>query len=564
MQPKKILITSALPYANGPLHFGHIAGAYLPADSYARFERLMGSDVLYVCGSDEYGIAITLSSDLAGRTPQEHVEMFHRINRDFFRQLNFSFDHYSRTTWPGHIPTVQAFFLDLLKNGYIEEKTENHLYSEKEKRFLADRYVEGTCPKCGFEKARGDECGKCAASFEATDLINPRSRLTKSPLVLKPSKHWYVRFDLFKPRLMEWIKTKNWKPAVLGLAGQYLDDLKPRAITRDATWGVPIPLPKTEGKVLYVWFDAPIGYISAAKEWAETTGDPKKWEKYWLDPKTRLVHFIGKDNIPFHTVFFPAMIMGQNTPYKLPDEVPANEFLLLEGRQFSKSDDWYIDLKRFFASYSADQIRFYLAANAPESADAEFTWKEFQNCSNGLLLGKLGNFVNRVLVFVSKQTGGLIPEAKEESFSDEDRLFSKRMQELLDQIQKAYSAFSLRKAAALSMELAALGNTYFDFQKPWALAKDPDNLGKLANCLYLSLKCMQLLALALFPIIPASCQKIWAFLGFSSDLEKHRWPQVAKMPLPALQKLGAFSVLFRKIEDSEILQEMELLKKKQA
>ncbi len=565
---KKVLITSALPYANGPLHFGHIAGAYLPADVYARFERLQGNDVLYVCGSDEYGVAITLSADLAKRKPQEHVDIFHKINSAFFQKLLISFDQYSRTTWPGHVPTVQAFFSDLLKNGYIEEKTEKHLYSEKEERFLADRYVVGICPKCGYEKARGDECGKCGASFEATDLKNPKSKLTGSDLILKPSKHWYLRFDKFTKQLSEWIKTKNWKPNVLGIVKQYLDDLKPRAITRDSNWGVPIPLPNTEGKVLYVWFDAPIGYISATKEWAEKKADKKKgdkekgqneWEKYWLDPKTKLVNFVGKDNVPFHAVFFPAMVMGQDIPYKLADEIPANEFLMLEGKQFSKSEGWYIDLEHFFKKYSPDQIRFYLASNAPETSDAEFTWKEFQACSNGLLLGKLGNFVNRTLTLVSKYYDAKIPERKE--LSKEDETFVVQMALLVEQIKAAYERFSLRKAASLIMELAALGNTYFDSQKPWALAKDEKLKDRLNICLLLSLECIKNLALTASPIIPTATQKIWEFLGFDSKLEKQNWEKIRGTALPANQKLGAYSVLFRRLEDDEIQAEITKLKK---
>ena len=374
----KILVTSALPYANGPLHFGHIAGAYLPADCYARFERLQGNEVLYICGSDEHGVAITLSADLAGRTPQQHVAIFHAMNAQLFQKLNFSFNHFSRTSWPGHVSTVQQFFHDLLANGYIEEKVTDQLYSEKDQRFLADRYVVGTCPKCGFEEARGDECQRCGASYEATDLKNPRSKLTDSSLIHKPTKHWFLRFDLFKDQLRSWFAEKKWKSNVISFAKSYVEDLKPRAITRDGEWGIPIPLPEAQGKVFYVWFDAPIGYISAAQDWADNVGDSEAWKKYWLDPQTKYVQFVGKDNIPFHAVFFPAMEMGQKTPYKMVDELPANEFLNLEGRQFSKSDGWTIDLDRFFEHFTADQIRYTLAANAPEAQDAEFTWKDFQ------------------------------------------------------------------------------------------------------------------------------------------------------------------------------------------
>ena len=308
----KVLITSALPYANGPLHFGHIAGAFLPADCYARFCRLRGDDVLYISGSDEYGIPITINAEMAGRTPQEHVDMFHAINKAFFARLNISFDHYSRTSWPGHVPTVQQFFKDLLENGFIEARTTDQLYSEADGRFLADRYVIGTCPKCGFDGARGDECPKCAASYEATDLKNPRSKISGSPLVAKPTEHWFLRFDLFQKKLSDWIATKNWKASVTPFAMSYVDDLKARAITRDGDWGVPLPLPRTEGKVLYVWFDAPIGYISATKSGPRPSAGPTPGKIIGSTPRLHYVQFIGKDNIPFHAVFFPAMVMGQN------------------------------------------------------------------------------------------------------------------------------------------------------------------------------------------------------------------------------------------------------------
>ncbi|MBM3184034.1 MAG: methionine--tRNA ligase, partial [Chlamydiae bacterium] len=392
-----VLITSALPYANGPIHFGHIAGAYLPGDCYARFQRLIGNDVLYLCGSDEYGVAITLSAELAKRTPKQQVDLFHKVNQTLFEKLHFSFDHFGRTTWQGHAAIVQEFFKNLEKKGFIEEKTENHLYSEKEGRFLADRYVVGTCPKCGFEEARGDECQRCASSYEATDLKNPRSKMTGVPLILKPSAHLYLRFDRFKDDLAKWVQSKQWKENVVRFAMRYVDELKPRAITRDTEWGIPVP--GRPGKVFYVWFDAPIGYISIAQEWAQKKGDPKLWEKYWLESKTKLVHFIGKDNIPFHAVFFPAMLMGQDKTYKLPDEIPANEFLLLEGRQFSKSEGWTIDLEDFFLRYTSDQARYVMAANAPETADAEFSWRDFQMRCNAELLGKFGNFIHRVLTF---------------------------------------------------------------------------------------------------------------------------------------------------------------------
>lgn len=556
---EKYLITSALPYANGPLHFGHIAGAYLPGDCFARFQRLKGNDVVFICGSDEYGIAVTMSADIAGRTPKQQVDIFHEINKNFFQQLNFSFDNYSRTTWPGHVPTVQNFFLDLLNNGYIEERTENHLFSEKEKKFLADRYVVGVCPKCGFDKARGDECPKCAASYEATDLKKPKSKLTGSELILKPSKHWYLRFDKFKDELTEWIDKKDWKKNVINLAKEYIKDLKPRAITRDSDWGVPLPLEGVEGKVLYVWFDAPIGYISSTKEWAEKKGSPDEWKDYWLDPNTKLIHFIGKDNIPFHTVFFPAMIMGQNIPYILPHGVPANEFFLLEGRQFSKSDGWYIDLEDFFKKYSTDQIRYYLGANAPETADSEFTWKDFQARCNAELLGKLGNFVNRTLVFTKNYLDGRIP--KIQTIDSDDRNFLDQMILALQRANEAYSNFQVRRAAQILMELAQAGNVYFDLKKPWVLVKDPASKEALNTAIALCLACIKNLALVAYPIIPSTAEEIWKMLGYMSFLGDQNWEKVKDSPIPFNQKIAEPKILFRKIEDEEISEQINKLKK---
>lgn len=550
----KILITSALPYANGAIHFGHIAGAYLPGDCYARFERLLGNEVLYICGSDEYGVAITLSAELAHRTPQEQVDIYHKINSDLFNKLKFSFDHYSRTTSSIHRETVQAFFKELLEGGFIEERVEKHLYSEKEKRFLADRYVVGTCPKCGFEAARGDECTKCGASYEALDIKNPRSKISNDPLVLRPSKHWYMRFDKFKDKLEEWLSKKKWKQNVLSFAKNYVDELKPRAITRDLEWGIPVPLEEAKGKVLYVWFDAPIGYISATKEWAEKKGNKDLWKEFWLNPEAKLIHFIGKDNIPFHTVFFPAMLMGQREKYKLPDEVPANEFFLLEGRQFSKSEGWYIDLDEFFKKYSVDQIRYALAANAPESADSEFSFKDFQMRCNAELLGKLGNFVNRVLVFAKNHCSSKVPEVK--NLNQKDKSFLKESLLLVDEANVAYSNFQLRKATQIIMQLAQLGNGYFDLKKPWLKESDID----LFNTIGLCLECIKNLALISSPIMPDSAQKMWEFIGYETLLEKDNWNRIKESTMAEGQLLKEPVLLFRKVENEEIEEQIDKLK----
>lgn len=556
---EKILITSALPYANGPLHFGHIAGAYLPADCYARFQRLQKNDVFFVCGSDEYGIAITLSAELAGRTPQEHVDKYHAVIRDFFVQLNMSFDHYSRTTWQGHNEPTQQYFTDLFENGYIEERVTDQLYSEAENKFFADRYVVGICPRCGFEEARGDECQKCGASYEATDLKNPRSKISGMPLVHKATKHWFLLLDKFKDRLKTWLETKKWKPNVVNFVKGYIDELRPRAITRDMTWGIPIPLPGTEGKVLYVWFDAPIGYISATREWAENQGTPERWKDYWCDPKTKLVNFIGKDNIPFHGVIFPAMTMGQNSPYKLVDELPANEFYNLEGRQFSKSDGWYVDLDNFFKSYTADQIRYTIAANAPETSDSEFTWRDFQLRCNSDLLGKFGNLVNRVLVFAKNQCAGKVPQKI--ALQPIDEQFLSDIKRIVDQARLSYETFKVRRASQLMMELAQIGNIYFDAKRPWADAKQPETRQAMETTIACCLECLKALALVAYPIIPESAEKVWKMLGYKVPLYQLGWEMVVCESVPVDQQLKEPQILFTKVEDEQIEKEVALLNK---
>jgi methionyl-tRNA synthetase len=553
----KVLITSALPYANGPLHFGHIAGAYLPGDCQARYQRLKGRDVLYICGSDEHGVAITLSAELAGRSPKEHVGHWHEVLQRFFSTLNFSFDHYSRTTWAGHVETTQQFFLQLLGNGYIEEKVTEQLYSAQDGQFLADRYVVGTCPKCHYTEARGDECQRCGASYEATDLIAPRSKQTGAPLVQKLTNHWFLKFDLFKEKLGAWLQTKEWKANVLAFAMKYVEDLRPRAITRDSSWGIPVPLESAKGKVFYVWFDAPIGYISATREWAELRGTPDAWKDYWFDPKTKLVQFIGKDNIPFHAVFFPAMIMGQNLPYKLVDELPANEFYNLEGKQFSKSDGWYIDLDTFFQTYTADQIRYAIAANAPENQDTEFTWKDFQMRCNVELLGKYGNLINRILVFASQHCQAQVPALDAPQPADQE--FLARIESLAGEIASSFEQFHLRRASQLIMELAHVGNAYFDMRKPWMLAKHEDTRPQMLTTLACCLECLKLLSLVSSPIIPETAEKVWRMLGYHTPLTSHRWDDVVKERLPAGRALPKPSILFQRIEDSAIAQEIKKL-----
>lgn len=558
---EKILITAALPYANAPLHFGHIAGAYLPADCYARFQRLMKQDVLFISGSDEYGIAITLSAELANRTPESHVAIFHEVNKNFFKTLNISFDHFSRTTWKGHAAPVQQYFKDLLDNGFIEERITDELYSEKDGKFLADRYVLGTCPRCGYEDARGDECPRCGASYEATELKNPRSKMTGALLSKKPTKHWFLLLEKFKDKLTVWLEGKNWKPNVINFVKGYMQDLHARSITRDMSWGIPVPLEGVDasGKVIYVWFDAPIGYISATMEWALANKEPDLWKRYWLDPATKLVHFIGKDNIPFHAVIFPAMTMGQNQPYKLVDELPANEFYMLEGKKFSKSEGWTIDLDDFFKRYTSDQIRYAIASNAPESSDSEFTWKDFQQRCNSDLVGKWGNLANRVFVFAKQQCEGLAPSL--DNLQPVDLEFLASIRHIAQSAKDSYEQFKLRRASQFIMELATAGNVYFDFKKPWKDARgDSEAIKRLNTTIACCLECLKALTVISYPIIPEASTKLFHFLGFTGSLEERGWDQILMQTIPERQLLATPTLLFSKIEDAQIEEEIKQLK----
>lgn len=547
----RILITSALPYANGPLHFGHIAGAYLPADSYARFERLRGAEVLYICGSDEYGVAITMSAEQAGRTPQEQVDLFHAVNRELFRKLHIRFDHFSRTTNPYHAPLVQQFFADLSRKGYIEARVVEQLFSEQDGAFLADRYVVGSCPRCSFEEARGDECTRCGASYEATDLLHPRSKMTGAPLVRKKTEHWFLLCDRFKSQLEAFLAARPWKANVSRFAQTYVEELRPRAITRDLDWGVPFPLQK--GKVFYVWFDAPIGYISATQEWADQEGAPEAWRRFWCDPQTKYVEFIGKDNIPFHAVFFPAMIMGQDESYKLVDDLVANEFYNLEGRQFSKSEGWIIDLDRFFTRFSADQIRYTIAANAPETGDSEFTWKDFQTRCNAELLGKFGNLVNRVLVFIQRQCGGKTPPRH--TLQEVDLRFLNELHRMGGEVEESYAAYRLRRASQLIMEVAQLGNSYFDSKAPWKDAKEEKRRPFMETTLALCLDLLKTLACISFPILPEGAERLWRLLGNERPLEEERWHTLLETPVEAGRPLPPPTLLFTRVEEEVIEEE---------
>ncbi|MCH9620645.1 MAG: Methionine--tRNA ligase [Chlamydiia bacterium] len=554
---ERVLITSALLYANGTVHFGHLAGAYLPADIYARFKRISGDDVLFVSGSDEYGIAITMSAEKEGRSPKEQVDHYHFENEKLFKKMNISFDHYSRTTNKDHDPIVQEFFLELLNKDLVEETTTKRLYSETDDKFLADRYVMGECPKCGFKEARGDECPKCGGNFEAEDLKNPVSKATKASLVLKETTHFFLRCDLFKERLHEWVSKKDWKPGVINFIKPYIDDLKPRAITRDMKWGVKLPLKGRDDKVLYVWFDAPIGYLTAVKEWGDLRGNKDALKTYFQDPDTKLVQFIGKDNIIFHSVIFPSMLMGQSKEYNLVDDLPANEFLNLEGKQFSKSNNWTIDLSSFLEKYNVDSLRYTLAANAPENSDSEFTWKDFQRRVNGDLVGKFANFVHRTLTFVYNKIDHKVPQPSE--YDAEDDTFFDEMNLKIKQIAESFDTYGVRHGCTLIMELAALANAYFDHKKPWALMKNKETISQLNTTMYLSLMAVKALALVSYPVIPETAQKIWAMLNLEGSLENASWSEIKDLQLTPGALLNKPEILFDKIEDEVIEEELKKL-----
>ncbi|WP_111707376.1 methionine--tRNA ligase [Lutibacter citreus] len=554
---KRYTITAALPYTNGPVHIGHLAGVYVPADIYARYLRNTGNDVLYVCGSDEHGVPITLKAKKEGVTPQDIVDKYHAIIKKSFSEFGISFDNYSRTSAKVHHDTASEFFKKLYDEGKFIEESSEQLYDAEANQFLADRFVIGTCPKCGNEESYGDQCESCGTSHNATDLINPKSAITGNVPTTKVTKHWYLPLDKYEKWLREWIvegHKNDWKTNVLGQVKSWLDDgLKPRAVTRDLDWGIPVPVEGGEGKVLYVWFDAPIGYISSTKEWAAREG--KDWEPYWKDKDTKLVHFIGKDNIVFHCIIFPAMLKAEGS-YILPENVPANEFLNLEGNKISTSKNWAVWLHEYLEDFPGKQdvLRYALTANAPETKDNDFTWKDFQARNNNELVAIFGNFINRVVVLTNKYYEGIIPEPNE--FSDVDNETLERLQKFPSIISSSIERYRFREASQELMNLARLGNKYLADEEPWKLIKT--NPERVKTIMYVALQIAAGLSVVAEPFLPFSAEKLKGILNISEGVA---WDAIETTPelIAANHTIGKAELLFAKIEDSEIQVQLDKL-----
>jgi methionyl-tRNA synthetase len=553
---KRYTITAALPYTNGPIHIGHLAGVYVPADIYARYKRLTGNDVAFICGSDEHGVPITIKAKKEGVTPQDIVDKYHANIKKSFEDFGITFDNYSRTSAKIHHDTAQEFFKTLNDKGeFIEEVTEQ-LYDAEANQFLADRFVTGTCPKCGNEEAYGDQCESCGSSLNATDLINPKSAITGNVPTLKETKHWFLPLDKHEDFLKEWIlkgHKKDWKPNVYGQVKSWIDDgLRPRAVTRDLDWGIPVPAPGGEGKVLYVWFDAPIGYISSTKEWAAREG--KDWEPYWKDKDTKLVHFIGKDNIVFHCIIFPAMLKAEGS-YILPDNVPANEFLNLEGKKLSTSKNWAVWLPDYLEDFPnmQDVLRYALTANAPESKDNDFTWKDFQARNNNELVAIFGNFINRVVVLTNKYYEGVVPEASEFSNIDNETLAAIKAYPAV--IESSIERYRFREASQELMSLARLGNKYLADEEPWKLIKTDEVRTK--TILFVALQISSALATLCEPFLPFTSTKLKGVL----NVDENSWSDIStkKRLLPSGHQIGKGELLFSKIEDKTIEEQLEKL-----
>ncbi|MDR2472969.1 MAG: methionine--tRNA ligase [Tannerella sp.] len=543
-QFKRTLITSALPYANGPVHLGHLAGVYVPADIYARYLRLKGEEVLFIGGSDEHGVPITLRAKKEGVTPQDIVDRFHEIIKKSFDDFGISFDIYSRTTSATHRQVASDFFKTLYDKGAFVEKTTEQYYDEDAHQFLADRYITGTCPHCGNENAYGDQCEACGTSLSPTELINPRSAISGSAPVMRETKHWYLPLDQYEEWLRQWIldQHKEWRPNVYGQCKSWLDmGLQPRAVSRDLDWGIPVPVEGAEGKVLYVWFDAPIGYISNTKELR-----PDDWETWWKDPSTRIVHFIGKDNIVFHCIVFPAMLRAEGS-FILPDNVPANEFLNLENDKISTSRNWAVWLHEYLADIPGKQdvLRYVLTANAPETKDNDFTWKDFQARNNNELVAIFGNFVNRVMVLTGKYFDGCVPLCGE--MTDYDRATLDEFQRIRAELEHLLDTFHFRDAQREAMNLARIGNKYLADTEPWKTAKT--DLNRVGTILNLSLHITANLSIAFAPFLPFSSDNLVEML----NITPLKWSSLGNFDLiPAGHQLGKASLMFEKIEDEVI------------
>ncbi len=555
--PKRYTITAALPYTNGPIHIGHLAGVYVPADIYARYLRLKGKDVAYISGSDEHGVAIPMRAKKEGVSPQDIIDKYHTIIKKSFEDFGISFDNYSRTSAEIHHKTASDFFIKMYNDGNFIEEVSEQLYDAEADQFLADRFIVGTCPKCGFEESYGDQCESCGTSHNATDLINPKSAITGNVPTVKETKHWFLPLDKHESFLREWIlegHKNDWKPNVYGQVKSWVDDgLRPRAVTRDLDWGIPVPVEGADGKVLYVWFDAPIGYISSTKEWAAREG--KNWEDYWKKDDTKLVHFIGKDNIVFHCIIFPSMLKAHGD-YILPDNVPANEFLNLEGNKLSTSKNWAVWLHEYLEDFpnQQDVLRYTLTANAPESKDNDFTWKDFQAKNNNELVAIFGNFINRVVVLTNKYYNGILPKPNNFTEIDEDVLTA--VKEYPNIIGKSVERYRFREASQELMNLARLGNKYLADEEPWKVIKVDEE--RVKTIMYVALQISAALAVVAEPFLPFTSAKLKSILNLDETLT---WDDVSQKDvlLSENHQINKAELLFSKIEDKTIEAQLEKL-----
>jgi len=560
--PKRYTITAALPYTNGPVHIGHLAGVYIPADIYARFQRMQGKDVAFVCGSDEHGVPITLKAKKEGITPQQVVDKYNGIIKQSFEDFGISFDNYSRTTSKIHHDTASEFFKKLHSEGKFIEQVTQQLYDADANQFLADRFVVGTCPKCGNKESYGDQCESCGTSHNATDLINPKSAITGAVPSLKETKHWFLPLDKYEPFLKDWIleeHKKDWKTNVYGQCKSWIDDgLRPRAVTRDLDWGIPVPAPDAEGKVLYVWFDAPIGYISATKQWAAR--ENKDWEPYWKDKDTKLLHFIGKDNIVFHCIIFPSMLKAEGS-YILPNNVPANEFLNLEGNKISTSKNWAVWLHEYLEDFPGQQdvLRYVLTSNAPETKDNDFTWADFQARNNNELVAIFGNFINRVTVLTHKYYDGVTPGEGTLSQIDIKTLETVRAYPAV--IENSIERYRFREAQQELMNVARLGNKYLADQEPWKTIKTDEQRTK--TVMFVALQIASALAILSEPFLPLTSKKLKEMLHINSRETQNglQWSDVAakKTLIATGHTINTNELLFSKIEESQIQAQMDKL-----